>query len=63
MNTVFRELTDRGPDRHCERLLDTPSHADAVSHMMAARKPGVLVWVETNGLPKSWREVPRKEEP
>ena len=63
MNSVFRERLDLAPDRCCERMLDTPSHAEAVQHMMATRKPGVLVWVETNGLPKSWREVPRKEEP
>ena len=63
MNSVFREHTDFLPDRCCERLLDTEDVSEAIDHMMAARRPGVLVWVETNGLPKSWREVPRKEEP
>ena len=63
MNTVFRELLDRGPDRHCERLLDTPNHAEAIRCMMAHRTPGVLVWVETNGLPKSWKEIKREVTP
>ena len=63
MNSVFRERLDFSPNRCCERLLDTMSHAEAIRCMKANRQPGVLVWVETNGLPKSWREVPRKEEP
>ena len=60
MFSVFRERPDLEPQRACERLLDTESHEEALGHMLAAQQPGVLVWVETNGLPKSWREVPKK---